>query len=285
MAWLPLLVLAAALVLLVVANEGWPQVLPFVLLIGLFVFTAYRSRLLVQLDAQVLRVQELAMLRHYPPAMRLAWRLVPRLTTIPPLHHRVVAFLAHLLDQVRAYEAAIIAYNFLLDGLPQDHPAAAQFEIHRAMAQLAIDRLTDADDALRRLRRHDDAQGQPATAAALRLAQLIQQVRTNHFDDLVASAPRLVDDLRALGVEAGYGHALVAYAYHMLDDEPPSGRRAGPWWSRATLLMPASALVERFPELRAMTNCYPTASALPPHYETGRGDSMPNTTAVAPPKT
>ena len=259
-AWMPIIAILGAVLLMLVAEDGWLQLTPFIVLLALFAIMAYRSRWLRLLEAQVTRVHELAMLRHYPRAMRLTWQLLPKLASMPPLHNRVVAFLADLLNQVRAYDAAIVAYDYLIHHLPAEHPAALYVQMHRVMAQLANDQLADADDALRNLRRHGDALRQPVAAATWRLAQLLQQVRTNHFTDAVESAPQLVAALRPLGVEAGYGHALMAYCYHML----APGGDAMPWWSRATLLLPAEVLVERFPELGALAGQYTASQAAPP---------------------
>jgi hypothetical protein len=88
-------------------------------------------------------------------------------------------------------------------------------------------------------------------------------VRTNHFADAVEGCDGLLDELRPLGVDAGYGHALVALAYHHLAGAA-AGEQAALWWSRATLLVAAPALLDRFAELRPLlgAGCRCTASQL-----------------------
>ena len=178
--------------------------------------------------------------------------------------------IAHNLDQLKAFEAAITAYDYLIDHLPSTHPWSMRLRVQRIIAQLATHRLTDADEGLRRMRPKTTEMMDATTCAALRLAALIQQVRTYHWSDAAASAADLLGDLRPLGVEAGYGHALLALSYHHLADAPPSDgalstdaqpttaaeadKMARLWWSRATVLLPAPVLVDRFPELGALAS-------------------------------
>src|SRR5690606_10485087 len=101
----------------------------------------------------------------------------------------------------------------LLDMLPQDHPGAIHLRIHRAIAALSAERLLDADEALRRLRNVTSDYARTPLAALYRFAELIQIVRTGHYDDALHEADTLLDALRPLGIEAGYGHALLALCY------------------------------------------------------------------------
>ncbi len=117
--------------------------------------------------------------------------------------------------------------------------------------------------------------GRTPVTAGFRLARLIQDVRTHHFADALETSDELIDELRPLGVEAGYGMALMALCYHQhhrrqaehtdTDTDAASAGTggapdtAGPsdavarWWQRATLLLPAPVLVDRFPELKVLT--------------------------------
>jgi hypothetical protein len=228
-------------------------------LLGLSAVTARRVRRMRSLEQRVIQVQQLTVLRRWPEALRLAWRLLPDATAVPEAHGRVVSTIAHVLDQVRAYDAAIVAYDYLLERLPADAPASVQLRAQRAIVEVLSDRLTDADRSLRSLRgAFDGATGPTPASAVYRLASLIQQVRTHHYRDAADSAATLLDDLRPLGVEAGYGHALLALSYHELTGvaEAPvaeeNRRQAASWWSRATLLLPVSALQYRFAELAAL---------------------------------
>ena len=265
LAWLPIIALAGVVLLTTVTNDGWTRMLPWVILAALITTMAFRVRWVRHLEAQVAKVQELTMMRRFPTAMRLAWRLLPKVNTMPVLQGRIVAFMAHVLDQVRAYDAAIIAYDAAIRHLPALHPGAIQLQINRAITQLINDQLADADDALRRLRSQGEVLRHPTSAAAFGLANLTQQVRTNHFVEAVQSAPGLIELLRPLGIEAGYGHALMALACHQLaDHRGASGdSEARPWWSRATLLLPAKTLVDRFPELSSVAGRYPASSSVP----------------------
>jgi hypothetical protein len=251
LAWLPPAAIVVVLVTAMTVRGVVAMIAPWLVLIGIIAYLYSRARSLRALERRVVQMQELAMLRHYPAAMRSAWDLMPPVATIASMHGRVLAVLAHCLDQSRAYESAIVVYDGLIEQLPPQHPGAVQLRIHRAIAQLQSDQLFDADDTLRGLRGITHLIRDTATGAALRLAQLIQQVLTNHFADAVASSQTLVDEIRPLGVEAAYGHALMALSFTQVDDEG-ANRDARLWWSRATLLMPAAALVDRFEQLNRL---------------------------------
>jgi hypothetical protein len=228
---------------------------PWIVLAGVFSAMSYRVRRLRGLETQVAKVHELALMRRWPQSLRLAWRLIPSLQTMPELHGRTVAMLALGLDQVRAYDAALVAYDHVIERLPAEHPGSIHLRVQRAMVHLATDQLADADSALRRLRGAVAAMGRGAVAAAYRMALLMQQVTTHHFADAVATSDTLLDDLRPLGVDAAYGHALMALSYHQMAPDPlsPQHEQAQQWWSRATLLLPPSALVDRFAQLQPLT--------------------------------
>jgi tetratricopeptide (TPR) repeat protein len=252
--WATLLILPALLVLSLLATDAL-MLLPLLAVTAMLIAGNWRMKRMRDLERQTLRVQELAMLRRSVESLRLGWDLLPRLTHAPPLHGRVVASLAHNLDQLRCFEAAIGAYDYLLAHLSPQDPVAMQFQVLRSIAQLATDRLTDADDALRRLRGAIGDFKHTAIAAAYRMAQLVQQIRTHHWEQAIQDSANLLADLRPLGVQAGYGHAMIALAYH---EQAAHARIPAPedvkvWWSRATLLLAPAALVERFPELHPLT--------------------------------
>ena len=271
LAWLPILALGAAIAMTMLIESDWALMLPWLTVGAVFVMLAVKIRKTRHLEQRVGNAQELAMLRHWHQSLRLCWRLLPSLTTQPPLHSRAVALVAHCLDQLKAYDAAITTYNHLIDRLSAQDSVSVQIRIHRVMAQLANDQLIDADDDLRRLRIHTDVLRHPTIDAAYRFAQLIQQVRTNHWAEVVHDAPQLVDHLRPLGVDAGYGYALTALSYYKLaaTDQPDQSQtpssNAGQWWSRATLLLPVGALVDRFAELDQIAGLLPAQQSTPPH--------------------
>ena len=273
MSWLTTAVMAAALALTLLAPNGATLVLALLLLLLLFFLLNWRTFAFRRLEAATGQVQEAAVRRRWVEALRRAWRLLPSLAAAPELHGRAVAFIAHSLDQVQAHESAIVAYNYLIDHLPPEHPAGVQFRVQRAMAQLASDQLVDADETLRRLRGSVERYKETPISASYRLANLIQQARTNHYADAVATSPTLLDDLRPLGVDAGFGHALMALAYFQspepaesTEDQKTYREHAAEWWSRATLLLPIPLLVGRFAELEPLKDALApsTASASPP---------------------
>jgi tetratricopeptide (TPR) repeat protein len=255
-AWLPLVALAVIMALTFTAHDGLLWLLPWLLLAAVFAWLAWRVHWMRDIERRVSRVNELGLQRQWPESLRLAWRLLPSLATLPELHGRTVAMMAYNLEQVKAYEASIITYDYLIERLPQDHPGCVHLRIQRAIAQLAGDQLADADDALRRLRGMVDRFANTTIAAGYRLATLLQQVRTRHYDDAVQYSGDLVEALRPLGIDAGYGHALLALSYRQLavqHDDTRQLREAQAWWSQATLLLPPSALAQRFEEIGELT--------------------------------
>lgn len=242
------------ILLLTVAQPGlFLLIAPWIILAALFISIAWRAHSTRTLDARVNHASELAMFHRHVESLRLAWRTLPMATRSPEMHGRLVTLIAHDLDQVAAYDSAINAYSYILERMPREHPAAIQLRLHRAMAQLANDQLTDADDTLMRLRTSIDTRTVTPLAALFRLASLTQQVRTLHYQDAIDLAPSLIDDLRPLGVAAAFGHALMAWSYHNLpgisvpDSTPQNEARL--WWERATILLPADTILRRFKDL------------------------------------
>ena len=243
--------------------------LPWAALAWLFGHSMVLARRASALEAQVRRTQEIAMLRRYPEALRRGWRQLPRVVASPMLHGQTVAMIAHCLDTLGSYDAAVVGYDYLLKRMAPGQPMTVHIGVSRAAAMLGAERLSDADDAIRRLRGEVEPFRNTPISAAYRLAQLAQQVRTNHFAEGVRESAGLVETLRPLGVEAGYGHALMALChYHCPDADTPSGvdpganpdsgttpahRSARTWWRQATLLLPAGSLLHRFPELAPLT--------------------------------
>lgn len=265
---LPTIGLALIIFLMLRAQTAVMFVLPWLLLGALLVVMGVRARRARALEAEAAQVQEWTVWRHREDAMRRAWRLLPRLVVNPELHGRTVAAIAHNLDSLGAHDAAIVAYDHLIARLPEDHPVAVQLRVQRTMAELGADRLTDADTSLRRLRAAVEPYRKTPIGGSYRLASLIQQSRTHHDADAVEGAGELLDELRPLGIDAGFGHALMALAYVRLGESqsPPAGWRehAALWWSRATLLVSVERLVERFDDLRiAVTKLAPPREDTP----------------------
>lgn len=256
-AW-PWAVVVAGVVLASLSPGPGLSLLPWLALAGALGWFSWQRRQQAQLVAQAQDVRAMALMRQDVQALREAWRLLPRLTHVPPMFGGNVFVLAECLDRLGCYEQAIVAYDHLIDRLPEKGPDAATLQLRRAMAELQCERLLDADNTLRRLRGPVESGMYPQPIPALyRLAELMQQVHTHHYAEAVRGAPRLIRQLRPLGVSAGFGFALVALACRMLDDHAvdchDAPEAAVRWWKRATLLVPAARLVERFPSLAVLS--------------------------------
>lgn len=218
--WGPLFALAAVLALmLTLGHQPWAMPLPWLLLLALLVHGWVRADRQRRLERDTTLTQDLAMTRHYPAALRRAWKTLPAAVHRAEAHGRILAAIAYCLDQMGRYDAALVAYDRLAQRTPADHPAAMQLQAHRAVCLLQTDQLADGDDALRRLRglmaQPADTAPQPAAALA-HFATLVQMARTHHFRDADALADHALDRLRPLGCEAGFGFALLALAYRQL---------------------------------------------------------------------
>jgi len=255
---LPMLVLMCVGLALLLAGSPGFALLPMLGVLGVMTFLASRARAAQELEQQVTRAWELAMIRRYRESMGRAWELLPACRSRPDLHGRVVTILAHILGELGKDEAAEVAYMYLLDHLPPDHPLALRLRVQCAVTALGTNRLADADDTLRKLRNPVEQSDDPSLTAAYQLARLLQDMRTGHFADAIAKADHTAALLQPLGVEAGYGHGLLAVCYQQLALHDPSAdlqqkkllsQLARRWWDRATLLIPPAALLYRYPDM------------------------------------
>lgn len=255
-----MVVAIAGLALLMMGQPGF-ALLPLLALLALMAYLSGQARSAAELQARAVRAWELAMIRRYREALGQAWELLPACKTKPELHGRAVTVIAHILSELGKDEAAEVAYEHLIDRLPPDHPLALRLTLQRAMAALTTDRLADGDRILRKLRGQAEARNDPGLAAALRLARLVQDVQTGHYADAVAEASDTADTLVPMGIEAGYGYALLALCHHVLakhsaalDDAERHTytQQAKRYWDQATLLIPPAALVYRYPELQKL---------------------------------
>ncbi len=256
-----IMIVVLGMTLLLMSSPAF-ALLPWLALLGAMVYITSRVRAMRELQQRVTRAWELAMIRRYREALGHAWDLLPACRSQPELHGRVVTVIAHILGELNQDNAAEVAYGYLLDRLPTDHPLSLRLKVQRAVAALSAGRLADADEALRKLRGPAEASKDPALGAAYRLARLVQDVRTGHYADAVKTADETADKLRPLGIEAGYGHGLLAYCCDRLAERSTSidettrqqlTHQARAWWDKATLLIPPAALVYRYPELRHVT--------------------------------
>ena len=254
-----MVIAVVGLALLMIGQPGF-ALLP---LLGLFALMAYLSgqaRAAAQLQERAVRAWELAMIRRYREALGQAWELLPACRTKPELHGRAVTVIAHVLGELGRDEAAEVAYGYLMDRLPPDHPLALRLKLQRARAALTGGRLADGDDILRRLRSQAEGSKDESLAAAYRMTKLVQDVQTGHYADAITEAEQTAEALVPLGVEAGYGYALLAMCFHQRaqhssDDDVARNtlaEQARSYWGRATLLIPPAALVYRYPALQPL---------------------------------
>lgn len=275
-AWSPLAALTAALALTIWGQQPWMFVVAWVIVVAVLVGMTARIRNVRRMGQRLVQAQELATRRDWLDALRSTWGLLPSLVSLPTLHGQATALIAHCLHELKTYEAAIVAYDHLLDLIPAGQPVSVGLRVHRAVAQLFNDQLTDADDTLQRLRGQMDTSINPAVAASYSMACLMQRVMTNHWAEAADyGSSDLVDQLRPLGIEAGYGYALMALSCHQLAAAEDPGQQqlaqqADLWWSRATLLLPVAALVNRFSELSQIT-----------HLQTNQTPDFPKTPPTA----
>jgi tetratricopeptide (TPR) repeat protein len=253
-AWAWPVLIVVTLVVSLTTEGAAAAMLPWVVLAVALVVMSWRGRRGRELQQATDRLQDMVLLRRHRDALTRAWHLLPSLRGNPLLHARTTVMLAHCLDHLQAYEAAIVGYDLILEKMPAHDPGSLQIQIHRAIAALNADRLTDGDDALRQLRSRIEPYPNSPISAGYCLAQLLQDVRTHHYEEALGRSDELLAQLRPLGVDAGYGHALVALCYHHRrnEDRSVNGQASRWWWNRATLLIPQAALLHRFPQLQPL---------------------------------
>lgn len=250
--------------------------LPWALAGGVMLAVRQRVRRTREVVERLARVQDLALRRSDRQALATLWELIPALTKLGPMYGRSITLMALCLTRVGAHDAAIAALDRLLDRLPKAMSVRAPLLLQRTLAAVHADRITDASETLRQLRGHTDQHAAPSTLQAMhRLAQLMLDARTGHALEALEDESTLRDTLRPLGTDAGFGYATAAHchwqrvefhAQTVLDAAQPTDAlspgqaqpyhrsQAQQWWSDATMLIPAEALVRRLPELRDMAS-------------------------------
>lgn len=250
--------LGAALALALLVPEGPMMLLPWLILGMLVLSSALIRRNLGQLERQTGQIQEWAMLGQSEPALREGWRLLPRTCPWPELHHRLVAAVTYALEQLGAFEAAVVGYQHLLEQIPPEYRLHGLLCTRLALAQLAADHLTDADQTLSRLRELERGKPEGVLSAAYYWARLYQLVHGGHDSEAIALRENLIERLRPLGVEAGFGYALMALACWRRarrEGDPATEemlQQARHWWERATLLLSVDRLVRKHTELSCL---------------------------------
>ncbi|MBI1375152.1 MAG: hypothetical protein GC159_20730 [Phycisphaera sp.] len=238
--------LGALLIIWETVEPGWVSLsVTWMVIAGYLAWRAYATSQARSIQAGVVNVYELTLLRRSREALLGAWDLLPRLYRQPAEHAQVVSIMTNCLMRLRAYDPAVETCEYLLAHVPPQHPAGYLIRLQRLLGHLHLDRLADADDEIRSLR---NASLGPYEAAVLTTAHLYQQIKTNHHDDAADLADEAIDRLHPLGIEAGYGYGLIATAFHFRGDADAAGR----WWRRATMLIPGHAIAYDLPETVAM---------------------------------
>ncbi len=295
---LPLAAIGLALAFALFGPPLLGTLAPWLALGGVAIAAVRRARTAKRQAEALRRAEELGRLRRPADAFFAADALLDELVHEPGPSAGCVHLMARSLQALRRPDACRVATEVLLDRLPPHHPARAGVLLNRAIAEFESDRLADGDGTLGRVRSlmevraeepaedtpwidekepsgddtGDRRVGLPLPAAdrsaaeearaALRAARLIQSVMTYHAADAVADAEAAGGAeacFRPLGVDAGFAHGLLAWCHLKLHDA--EGTAAA--WSRATLLVPANALVHRFPRLGEVAEAFPSHPGLP----------------------
>ncbi|MEM7577988.1 MAG: hypothetical protein AAF328_11015 [Planctomycetota bacterium] len=251
--YVPLGVVVFAVLISLAVPTAWTSLLPWVALFGALVYGNQRRQRHAQASATALYAQELGMLRYHRDALRTAWNVLPALVYRNDEHARTVALIGHLCNVLGANRTACVAYDFLLERLPDGHPAALSLRLQKAANAFEADRLSDGDAELRRVRGVISPEDAGPIGAAYRATRLLQAVSTHHFAEAVDDLPDPQVAFRALGIDGGLAYGLLALSRHRLGRHEPA-RRA---WHDATCLLPADELVRRFAPLHELTETKP----------------------------
>lgn len=254
---LPLFLLIFAAGLTLFANDVLTAIIPWLILIGVVIFSAFRVKRIRNIQQRVERVGEWTQLGQHQRAVRAIWKLLMITQMMPELHGRLVALMAHNLDRLSSWPAAEVAYDYLITRMPADHPGSVQLQLQRTILQLFNDELTTADNNIRKLRPLATEISDSPIAATYHYAVLLQHIRTYHFAEAVAeNREHLVERLRPLGIEAGHGYALLAWSYFQLAQRQPDDenlmQQAMAWWHKATLLVASDQLLQRQADLKPL---------------------------------
>ena len=296
---LPLAAIGLALAFALFGPPLLGTLAPWVALGGVAIAAVRRARTAKRQAEALRRAEELSRLRRPADAFFAADALLDELVHEPGPSAGCVHLMARSLQALGRPDACRVATEVLLDRLPPHHPARAGVLLNRAIAEFESDRLADGDGTLGRVRSlmevraeapgedppwleepAEEEESEPAdrrvgrplpaadrtavevAGAAFRVARLIQSVMTYHAADAVADAEAAGGAeacFRPLGVDAGFAHGLLAWCHLKLHD----AEGAAAAWSRATLLVPAAALVHRFPRLGEVAEACPSHPGLP----------------------
>ena len=291
---LPLAAIGLALAFALFGPPLLGTLAPWVALGGVGVAAVRKARQAKRLAAAMQAAEESFRLRRPTEAYLRADRLLPELVHEPGPSAQCVHLMARSLQALGRPDGCLAATAVLLDRLPPNHPARVPVLLHKAVAEFESDRLADGDATLGKLRSSLDLRAAPEepaeapeeeaqegpdrrvgrplpapdptpldqAAAAFRLARLVQSAMTYHAADAVADAEAAggpVACFRPLGIDAGFAYGLLAWCHLKLHD----AEAAAEAWARATVLVPAHALVHRFPRLADVDAACPASASLP----------------------
>jgi len=227
---------------------------PWLVIAGFIGWAQWNKIRLLGLQHRLRNVRELTLLRRPERAAQQAWQLVPDITRFADFHVQTVMLMATNYMALRAFEPAVTAQEYLIEHLPDEHPVSRIVRLQRLLGLLHEDRLSDADDELRKLER---TQLDPIGRALLRVARMYQQIKTNHTRDATSeldeAGDELIEQMQHVGVDGGVGYALAAAAYLAVERRD----EAQTWWHRATMLVPGSALTQDAAELKPLLELQP----------------------------
>jgi tetratricopeptide (TPR) repeat protein len=204
--------------------------------------------------AAVGAVEELMQLRRWPEAGLLLQSLLSRPARSPLARAQALLFLAMVLARYHRFEDSVTVDEYILGTIPLDDATDHAIRLGRAMSLLREDNLLDADRAISELRRTSRG----VESAGLALVELYRDVKTGHPAEAIEIfQDRLEVMRRQLGHRVADAWALVARAYDLLDRREESQTA----FVNATILMPLSELMRRYPEVAPLTSKYQAAPA------------------------
>jgi tetratricopeptide (TPR) repeat protein len=215
----------------------------------------YSSYLMKQQRAEQQRVEaveELLQLRRWDQAAAMLDTLLSQPARTMGARMQALIYLASVLARYHRFADAIAVANYLLEQGEFDAGSGHGIRLMRAMALLHEDQLVDADRAMNELRR------EAPDSAGLALVEIYRDVKTGHPAEAIEVFDARLPVLRSqLGHRAADAYALVARAHDLLGREADAAAA----FERATLLSPAEELYRRYPEVAAMRDRYPAATA------------------------
>ena len=222
------------------------------LVIGMASYASYVVKQQRKEQQRVEAIEELVQLRRWDQAAAMLDAMLGRPTLTMGARLQSLVYLAGVLARYHRFGDAIAVQTYLLKSAEFDGTTGHGLKLMRTMALLHEDQLVDADRALGDLRR------EAPDSAGLTLIEIYRDVKTGHPEEAIelfhARAPALRSQL---GHRIADAYALVARAHDMMDQHA----EAAAAFEKATLLMPAEELCRRYPEVAAIRDKYPAATA------------------------